>query len=80
MRPYFIYLIVSTSLLDCRGREKVFKIIKKFNQKEKIGIIYFTHSWEEVNGIDIIFALNGGKIEAVDSCQEIGGFAKTTTD
>lgn len=71
MRPKYIVLDESTSLLDCRGRDKVFKIIKRLNQEENIGIIYFTHSLGKMIDADRIFALNNGKIEAVDACQEI---------
>lgn len=62
MKPEYIILDESTSMLDPNGRQEVMNVLKKLNKDENIGIILITHHMDEAIDVDRVIVMNSGKI------------------
>jgi energy-coupling factor transport system ATP-binding protein len=62
MKPEYIILDESTSMLDPNGREEVITILKKLNIDEKIGVLLITHHMDEAIHSDRVIVMDHGKV------------------
>ena len=70
IRPRILILDESTSMLDPRGRKEVMSVVDKLN-KEKMTVVVITHYMEEVVSCDKVFVMDGGKLTACGTPEEI---------
>lgn len=70
IKPEILIMDESTSMLDPRGRNEVMSIVKKLND-EGMTVIIITHYMDEVVDCDKVFVMDGGKITAEGTPEEI---------
>lgn len=75
IKPKIIVFDESTAMLDPKGRKEVLDVAKQLNKEEGITIILITHYMDEAIEADKVAIMNGGKIVAMDTPQNI--FKKT---
>lgn len=62
LQPNIIILDEATSMLDPRGREEVFEIVKELMSESKLTVISITHDLEEAAKADRMIVMNQGKL------------------
>lgn len=73
LKPRILVLDESTAMLDPRGRAEVMDAVKRLNKEEGITLIHITHYMEEAVDADRIMILDGGRLTATGTPDEIFG-------
>ena len=71
IKPSVIVMDESTAMLDPKGRKEVTDTVKKLHDEEGMTVINITHYMEEAVSADKIFVMDGGKIVASGTPEEI---------
>ena len=71
IKPSVIVMDESTAMLDPKGRKEVTDTVKKLHDENGMTVINITHYMEEAVSADKIFVMDGGKIVASGTPEEI---------
>nr|WP_239583654.1 energy-coupling factor ABC transporter ATP-binding protein [Metabacillus iocasae] len=70
-QPSIIVLDEATSMLDPSGRMEVLQTVRKLQEDKKITIISITHDLNEVAMADRVIVMNGGRVFAEGTPEEV---------
>lgn len=71
MKPSYIILDESTSMLDPNGRKEVIETVRKLNRDNNMTVVLITHYMEEAALADRIIVLHEGKVKMMGTPEEI---------
>lgn len=71
IKPSVIVMDESTAMLDPKGRKEVTDTVRKLHDENGMTVINITHYMEEAVSADKIFVMDGGKIVASGTPEEI---------
>lgn len=71
LRPAIIVLDEATSMLDPRGRQEVFEIVRTLKAEKSLTVISITHDLEEAAKADRIIVMNNGEVYCEGTPEDI---------
>jgi energy-coupling factor transport system ATP-binding protein len=67
MQPQALILDESTAMLDPRGRQEVFDVVRRLNREQNIAVVWITHFMEEAARCDRVVVMDKGQIVMDDT-------------
>lgn len=71
MQPQCIVFDESTAMLDPQGRKEILETVRKLNKEDGMSVVFITHFMEEAVSADKVIVIDGGKIIACGTPNEI---------
>lgn len=71
MQPQCIVFDESTAMLDPQGRKEILETVRKLNKEDGMSVVFITHFMEEAVSADKVIVMDGGKIIACGTPNEI---------
>lgn len=71
MQPQCIVFDESTAMLDPQGRKEILETVRKLNKEDGMSVVFITHFMEEAVSADKVIVIDGGKVIACGTPNEI---------